>query len=159
MFTVYLAGPITGLTHDESVGWRNEFQKLYFDILNKSHANEYLYNVHFLSPMRGKDYLKEVGVIQDSYTTFDCLATEDGIIGRDYNDCKRSNALIVNLLNTKIVSIGTVMELAWCYDMHKPAILIMDKNNIHNHPFVRRCSNFKVETLEQATFTLRQIIG
>lgn len=94
---VYLAGPITGLTWGESTDWR-EYVKNY---------------ISTLSPLRGKQRLREIAgniPIMDSYEDHP-LTTAKGINTRDYNDVKRADAIFVNFLGAKKVSIGTVMEI------------------------------------------------
>ncbi|MFA5172812.1 MAG: hypothetical protein WC435_00190 [Candidatus Paceibacterota bacterium] len=45
-FFVYCAGPITGLSYNETVDWRNNLKEMLPP------------NIEILSPMRGKDHLK-----------------------------------------------------------------------------------------------------
>src|SRR4051812_12682585 len=102
MYHVYLAGPITGLSFDNAVNWREEFiAKLPSEIVG-------------LSPLRGKDYLEGEPSIAACYENAGLvLSCERGITTRDYNDVKRSDVIVVNLLGAQKVSIGTVMEIAW----------------------------------------------
>ncbi len=78
--TIYLAGPITGLTHDEArYGWRLMFaQRL--DAMDMDH-------IFCASPMRGKEFLQDLGVLSSGHDYPDnALSTSAGITTRDRND-------------------------------------------------------------------------
>src|SRR5271165_6398304 len=140
---IYLAGPITGLTYSDAQDWRDELTVK----LNSE-------KIECLSPLRGKDYLLDAGVLHSG--SYDgVLTTGKAITRRDYFDCTRATAVLVNLLGTERVSIGTVMELAWCYQAAIPTIVMMEKNNLHNHVMINESSTYIVETLEEAVHTMK----
>jgi nucleoside 2-deoxyribosyltransferase len=144
-YLVYLAGPISGLSYDDSVNWRDDF------------AKKVSPQIICLSPMRGKQYLKREKIIDGSYED-KVMSSSRGIITRDYNDCKRCDALIVNLLGSTKISIGTIMEIAWGKAFQKPIILINDDNNIYNHPMINECVGFKVPNLDEAARVLLTLL-
>jgi len=144
---VYLAGPITGLTFQGATDWRTHAAEL----LNSN-------KVECLSPLRGKEYLKNAGALHAG--TYDgVLTTGKAINRRDYFDCTRSTAVLVNLLGAERVSIGTAMEIAWCYQAEIPTVVIMEKNNLHNHVMLNECSTYVVETLEEAVHTMKLLLN
>jgi len=145
---IYLAGPITGITFDESIGWREQVSVK----LNSP-------NVKCFSPLRGKDYLKSQGKLHSG--TYDGTMTgAKGIMGRDFFDCTRSTVVIFNLEKTEKVSIGTVMELAWCYQKQIPTIVIMEeKGNLHDHVMVREAITYRVTTLDEAVDVAKILLG
>jgi nucleoside 2-deoxyribosyltransferase len=97
---VYLAGPITGLTHGEATNWRKNMA--YF-LTRMGHTA--------VSPMRGKDYLVNDGLpIESAYEAIP-MSSAKGIYGRDSFDVAHCDILFVNLIGAKQVSIGTVMEI------------------------------------------------
>lgn len=118
---VYLAGPITGSTYEGATEWR-DVVKLKLDQLGL---------VGF-SPMRGKDYLLKEKEIKDNYDAY-FLSTITAINIRDYNDCRTSGALLVNLLGSTKVSIGTVMEIAWARAFNVPVVIVIEEKNVHQH--------------------------
>jgi len=118
---VYLAGPITDTSYGESTGWRDSVIKE----LN-------LVNIDGYSPMRGKAYLSKEEKIADSYSNY-TMSSITGINVRDFNDCKTSDGILVNLLGARKVSIGTVMEIAWARAFQIPIVIIMEEDNIHQH--------------------------
>src|SRR5271156_4812617 len=145
MMKVYLAGPITGLSYDGCTDWRE-------------HAIAVLAQngIQGLSPMRGKEYLSTEKIVGDNYGHHEnpiaaIMSSQRGIYARDKFDCHRSDALIVNMLDARRVSIGTVMEIAWASGANVPLILIMEKEgNIHEHSMLREACPWRCETLEQA---------
>ena len=144
---IYLAGPITGCEYDECNNWRNHFKTL----MPKS--------IQCLSPMRGEDFFTIKRAANDSYGNHGPLATERGIMTRDFFDCTRSDLVIANLLDTKIVSIGTCMEIAWAYMNKTPLIVIMEeKGNLHDHPMIREATGFRVTTLEDAAGIVQTVL-
>jgi len=143
---IYLAGPITGCTYDEATNWRETFPGMVGD------------KVKCLSPMRGKAFLSGLAKPLGEHDTV--LTQQRGIWCRDHFDVHRCKALVVNLLDSKIVSIGTMFELAWASERKVPVILVMeDSGNIHEHPFVRESAHFRVNNLDDAAELVREIIG
>ena len=136
--TVYLAGPISGCEFGECVHWREEFMESMPACIT------------CLSPMRGKLYLKSLGKIQHTEYEDWVLCRDDAIMARDYFDCNRADVVVVNLLGTMRVSIGTVMEIAWCFARHTPIVFIMEEHNIHDHPMIRACGGFRTTTIAEA---------
>ena len=143
MKTIYLAGPITGLSYSGCTEWRasaiGELAK---------------HGITGLSPMRGKEYLATLNEAMTAdgnrYQKFGTLSTNRGIMTRDHWDATRCDVLLVNLVGAKIVSIGTVMEIAWAWDNGIPVVCAMEEGNIHEHGMVLEAIGFRVHTLEEA---------
>ena len=144
---VYLAGPISGCEYGECVDWREAVG----EELEK-------WGAECLSPMRGKDYLKGIGPIE-SVESRGVLSCSRGVITRDFNDCSACDVLLVNLLGTKRVSIGTVMEIAWAFQKRTPVVCVMEaSNNLHDHAMLREAIGFRVETMGEAIAVVRTIL-
>lgn len=148
---IYLAGPITGCTYGGCTSWREAFKEM----ISKAMAGPGWKpeEVVCLSPMRAKDYLDQVGIIQKDYPSVDFgpLSCARGIMTRDFFDCTRADLLVVNLLGAPIVSIGTVMEMAWAYQKRTPTIVAIEKEgNVHEHPMLWESWGFRVESLQAA---------
>lgn len=146
-FLVYLAGPIGGCTYHGCTEWREEVAKQ----LNRD-------TIHCLSPMRGKDFLCNEKAI-DAIDYEHPLATAKGIISRDFNDTTRADVLLVNLMGTEKVSIGTVMEIAWAYDRRIPIVCLIEEKNVHQHKMLMQAVNFVTTDLDEAVAFVRTIIG
>lgn len=142
---VYLAGPIAGLAYDDATNWR--FQARY--ALGER-------GIETLDPMRAKQALaSRGGVISTSFRDYEkqgAFFTSRGIMTRDFNDVRRSDAGIVNLLGTTKVSAGTVMELGWYFALQKPVVVAIEASgNPHdNHPMISEAMRFRVTSLEEA---------
>lgn len=145
-YLVYLAGPITGLSYTESTDWRSKITKK----LPK--------HVKAVSPLRGKEYLKNEDNIKDSYERI-ALSSRKGITTRDRFDIMRCDLIFVNLLGATKVSIGTVMEIAWADILHKPIIVVMEEENIHNHAMLCEVAGFIVTDLDQALDLAKAILS
>jgi len=146
-YSVYLAGPISGLEFEDGESWRQE-------------AINYLAecNIDAFSPLRKKDYLKGEGHLTGFYNDWP-LSTQRGIYARDRYDCHRVDLVLANLHSEvcgiedngkQKVSIGTVMEIAWAAQNNTPVVLIMDEENIHHHPMIMEASPFVIDNLEEA---------
>ena len=145
-YLIYCAGPITGLSYDNTVGWRDYV------------GSKLPENIKAISPMRGKTYLLDKTSIDDCYNDI-ILSSQKGITTRDRNDVFRCDLLLANLLGTEKVSIGTVMEIAWADSLRKPIVLIMESKNIHDHAMVREVSGFIVKTLDEAIELSKTILS
>ena len=145
MYRVYLSGGIYGLTYDAATDWRH-------------YAASQLAPIESLDPMRGKEYLKEMGFMPGTYDAVR-LSTSRGIMTRDRFDTMRSDALLVNLLGTERVSIGTSMEIAWADMLRIPVVACMEEDNIHQHPMILEAVGYVCPTLDEGIETTKSVLG
>ena len=137
-YLLYAAGPIRGVSYDECTDWRKYVAK---------RLPKY---IKLLSPMRAKEYLAHEKSIAFSYEDKP-LSSSRGIVCRDRFDVQRCDAILVNLLGAKKVSIGSVGEIFWADVWRKPIILVIEKRgNVHEHAMVRELSGFIVDNLDEA---------
>lgn len=137
---VYLAGQINGLTYDEATRWRSETKKALGD-----------QGIKCLDPMRGKESTKQLTNLCPENYGEEIETSPKFIMRRDHMDVMSCDIVLVNLDNRKRELIGTLMELAWAYDYHKPVIAIcQEDDSYYRHPFVLECIMARVSTLEQA---------
>lgn len=147
-YKIYLGGPIAGLSYEQATKWRKEFKDMlpiYLDVR---------------SPMRDKEKYKNIecfGKQGEQYN--DPLSTPKAILTRDYNDCVTADVLVVNLLETTEVSIGSVMEIAWAHSFRVPTVLIIEKGNVHCHSLIHEAVGFEVNNLEQAAEAVRSVLN
>jgi len=144
MKTVYLAGPITGLTFEGAAdGWRAQVPAL-------------LPGVRCLSPLRGIETLAR------EYLPVKHVSGDDAkqIVTRDFNDIKTCDALLVNFLGAERVSIGTCWELGAAYTLQKPVVVVMEPAwaNVHDHAFVHHTAMVVVPTLEYGCAALYNLL-
>jgi hypothetical protein len=142
MRTVYLSGPISGLTFEGCTDWRDYATQKLADL-----------DVTALSPMRGKEYLRGKGAIEDgsSAVISNFMSQDRAIVTRDRWDTVNCDFMLVNLIGAERVSIGTMIELAWADMARVPVVLVMEPaGNIHEHAFVRELSGYRVDSLDAA---------
>lgn len=145
--TIYLAGPISGLGYNEVTDWRDAV---------KARLDGPLY--HCLSPMRGKEALREIKDFQAAAENKHAIWVHE-LYERDRYDVMRSDILFVNLLDAKKVSIGTMFEIAWGYQTGKFILTIMEDGNCHHHGFVHMASSIIVPTVDRACQYLLRVLN
>lgn len=144
---VYLAGPITGLSYDGAVNWREH-------AVNKlAHCG-----IKGLSPMRCKEYLLEETSIADRYDEH-VLSTSKAITTRDRWDCMRSEVILMNLVGAERVSIGTMIEAGWADAFRKPVVLAIEEGNMHHHAMLEHISGWIVPDLDQAIDVTKALLA
>jgi nucleoside 2-deoxyribosyltransferase len=147
---IYLAGPITGLTHDEArYGWRQEFKSMMPE------------HIHCNSPMRGKGFLKDHGILSSGHDYPDhAMATDAGITTRDYNDVRECHAMVACYLESdNRPSLGTAAEFGFCWALQKPVITIGPPDEINvRHLMLQRMTGYRVDTLEEAAVIVEHLL-
>lgn len=141
MKTVYLYGPITGLTYDGAQDWRTWMA----DQLAP-------HGIKAISPLRFKDYLANLSEISGhgrEYKEMGVLSTPSGVLARDKFDVLRVDMLAGNFLGADRVSIGSMYEQAWAHHAHKPiAAAVGPDGHTHDHMFFNETLDFRVASLE-----------
>lgn len=140
--TVYLAGPITGLSYAGATDWRQ-------------HATSALdkHGIRGLSPMRGKHYLahlKSISGTGEEYKDLGALSTQKSVTTRDRFDTRTSSLILMNLLGAERVSIGTMIEAGWADAFRVPIVLAIEDTNVHHHMMLREIAGFVVPSLDEA---------
>lgn len=140
--TVYLCGPITGLTYgDAKDGWRVAFAELLPP------------HVMPLSPMRVVSKLMPEQGLKDMPQAdgVNAMLINRAILARDEADIRNCDAVVACFLGATIASQGSVAELGMAHILRKPVIGIMEpEGNVHEHPFVTSIMGFRAETLDEA---------
>jgi hypothetical protein len=149
---VYLVGPITGCSYNGCTEWRDSVKKELED------TGAY----HCLTPMRGKAHLHShddlPAAIPDHVRTPGC--TDHDIISRDCYDCHRADVVFCNLLGAKIVSIGSMWELAWSYrNPQSYSVTIMEPGNVHWHCFPLQGSSIVLPTVEEGVEYMTSVLN
>lgn len=141
MKTVYLYGPITGLSFAGAQDWRTWMAEQLAP-----------HGIQAISPLRFKDYLANLQSISGhgrEYAEMGVLSTPSGVLARDKFDVLRVDMLAGNFLSTDRVSIGSMFEQAWAHQAHKPvAVAVPPDGHPHDHMFFNQTVDFRVGTLE-----------
>lgn len=143
---MYLAGPITGESYAGCTDWRN-------------YVTDAIPEIECLSPMRAKTYLEGHENLFKCYDGTDwfkkAMSSARGIMSRDYWDCQRCDILFVNFAGAKQVSIGTCMEIAWCFGK-KPIVCVLDE--IHNHAMITEAITHPAPNLDAAIQIVKALL-
>lgn len=161
---VYLAGYMSGEKLEECTSWRkkirehyrnwekikkSEIQKLEYDPNNSSvcslmpymptYEEILVFPIAFLDPFNGK----EINTIDKKGLT--SSFPPNSIVHSDYMSVNKADMVIANLdtFGSERPSIGTHWELAWCWMMKKPFVLIVpegQKEIYTKHPFTAQSS-------------------
>jgi nucleoside 2-deoxyribosyltransferase len=151
--SVYLAGPITGLTYDDGNDWR-ETARLELEGVG----------ITGWSPLRSKQFLREIGVLDSAgtpdsaYIGLNPLSEPKGITTRDRFDTMRSDLVLMNLLGAERVSIGTMIEAGWADAARVPLVVAMETDNVHRHAMLNEVAGFIVPTLEEALAVVKAVL-
>ena len=155
MYTIYLVGYISGKKIKECSEWRKRIREHYdnwksdekpmLSLLTKSKESK-RYPICWLDPLNGKDFedIDSEGLKADG-------VTPEAIMHRDYQCVKSCDMLVANLDTFGCVRplTGTMFELAWAYDDHKPVIVITEDPNYINHPFIKETASIIVPTVDE----------
>lgn len=141
--TIYVGGSISGGNGEEVCNYffetKTELENMGFNVFN---------------PMTNKDYMRtELEFKAHGYKDTP-MSTNSAIKGRDKWMVLNSDIVYFDFTRKDIdlsrVSIGSMFEIAWAEDHDKQVILVMDKNNVHQHCFPLECATLIFETTEEA---------
>jgi nucleoside 2-deoxyribosyltransferase len=151
--SVYLAGPITGLTYDEGNDWR--------EVVMEDLASV---GITAYSPLRAKNFLRQIGVLDaagtpdSAYMGLNPLSEPKGITARDRFDATRSDVVLMNLLGATRVSVGTMIEAGWADAARRPIVIAMEEDNVHRHAMLNEVAGFIVPTLAEAVAVVKAVL-
>lgn len=151
--TVYLSGPITGLNYsDARYGWRAAF----LEHLSDTGGD----NITVLSPMRHEGHLAEMkDVILPDNLPNHFFSHPRVLAMKDFLDIKRSDIVLVNLLEAKSVSQGTLIEIGYAYALGKPLIVVREEGNVHNSPFIEAMADVILPSLYDAAIVTKSLLS
>ena len=132
MFRIYMAGHMSMLKLEESIGWRKEIRNHY--------VMKAWNDLVFLDPYNGKC----LSSISGDGLTSD--VPSEAIFDRDYNCVKSADLIIANMntFGSERVPFGTISEVAWAWQMKKPIIMITQEPQYKDHPFGKRQASWIV---------------
>lgn len=143
---IYLAHPMSGLHFKEI----NTYYKETRDPLKKLGYTVF-------TPISGKAIAKVEG---------DCkpcgykhpIITDKAILSRDMWMVNQADIVLMDLSEAKKVSIGCVAETAFAYVEGKHVVMVMEKDNLHEHAFMLQMGNIIFETKDEAMEYLKTLI-
>jgi len=148
--TIYLAGPMTGLTWEQATQWREKAAL----ILTPSWR--------VVTPVKGQLQSAQSDVItastmDDTQEHLPLAHTATGITAQDEFYVRQSDWVLANFTGSTRVSQGTVWELGFAWGLGKQIISVIPKGDVHDHPFIRRRSHVFVQELDEAIEYLRDM--
>lgn len=146
--SVYLAGPISGLTYASASDWR----KYAVNSLG-------MWGIEAYSPLRVKDYLHDQGILEKQYQGLHPLSDDKGIITRDRHDVLSRDMMLINFLGCKDrISIGTCIEIGWADSARKPIVAVMEEHNVHRHAMVVEACGFIVSSFYEGLEIVKAVL-
>ena|SRR3990167_5534328 len=147
---VYLSGPIAGKTYQDAVGWREWV------------ARRLAPGLVAVDPMRGKERLAAhlQGQRMEDHSTYAHLlnCSPAAITARDRFDVTRSDAMLLNLMEAKDVSLGSMVEVGWADAARVPIVLVAPFKT-WEHPILNALAGWRVESLEDAVEILNVLLA
>jgi hypothetical protein len=146
LFSVYLGGPIAGLSYFEATVWRDYVLRAFDGICP---------DIRCFSPMRHKPFLQTEPVIDGDAASrvgySHPLASDKGIVARDRMDCTRADLILFNLVEQPDrLFAGTCIEIGWGDAARIPMVAALTPGSVWDHPMVRQMIPFIVPSLDEA---------
>jgi len=143
---IYMVHPISGLSAETVF---NYYKK------NQKRLEAFGYQV--LTPMYGKGFLRCEKEFRSSDYKNPCT-TNHAIFDRDHWMVEQADVLYANLSLANMVSIGSMMELAWGKHLHKHIVLTLPEINVHRHAFVLEAASVIYTEHEESMEYLRMLV-
>lgn len=138
--SIYLCGPITGMSYGEA---RFGQRKAFADLIDE--------RIDIFSPMRQEGHLAEIQKISDKPYDSNVMSSSRGIVAKDKLDVQRATLIVANFLGAKIISVGSLIELGWANAWDKPVMIIMEKEgNPHDRFFLTEMADFRTDSVSEA---------
>lgn len=135
---IYCGHQITGLSAKEV-----------FDYYDKVRKDLTALGYHVLSPMTAKEQFDRASEAEFKPTGYTGTASAHAIVERDCWMVQQADIVFMNLLGMTRASIGCISETAWGYLLRKHVVLLMEKNNPHQHAFIEEMADIIFETYAQ----------
>ena len=135
---IYLAGYIQGSVIDKCTEWRKRLREVY----NNWNGKEY--PICWVDPLNGEDFAE---ISPDGLKG---VMPPHAIIHKDYKCVQDSDLIVVNMntFGQDRPLTGTICELAWAWDKHKPIIMITDEDKYKFHPFLEYFASWIVPDVD-----------
>lgn len=141
--TVYLAGPITGLTYEGCTSWRDYArEQLEYEMTGRADINRAMppenslvpeyrrTGIKTLNPMRMKEHLddgREIPAVSPDYD-------DQFVVERDLYDIRQSNVVLENLLGAERVSVGSMQEMGYGKALSKYIVVLIEPDGVIESP-------------------------
>jgi len=132
--SIYLAGPMSGLSWREALAWRREAEA------------ELSKDWRLINPVRAQVPEDQQNEIIEATTQLDTKkvdieVTATAVTAQDEFFIDQSDWILAYFLGAGKISIGTVWELGYGWGTGKKIFSVLEPGSIHDHAFVRRRSH------------------
>lgn len=152
--TIYLAGPMKGLTWEHAYGWRQwatgKLTKAGWKILCPVRPQ--------ISDVDPSTVIQNPAREELDSDKRPILKTASAFVTKDELFIRRSDMLLANFLDATEVSAGTMWELGLAWGLGKQIVSVFEAGNPHDTAFVRRRSHVFVDTLAEAVEYLEHLV-
>ena len=149
MKTVYLAGPIDGMTFKGANGWRQYVHDRLLPV-----------GIIGVSPLRCEPLRKG----QDTYTAAEGVdpkfGTSKAIGSKNIHDVRNCDMTLCFLPGPRErISLGTICELAGAHFINKQTIMVTDDPYLMSHPVIDAMSGWKLSNMDDAIEVIIGVLG
>jgi nucleoside 2-deoxyribosyltransferase len=106
--------------------------------------------------MTAKNYLRDEMLMNPSGYEHP-TSTGHSIYKRDKWMLKNSDVVFVNLLNSDVISIGCMFELAWADMLGKHVVVVCDGKKPYDHAFIKGAADVVFTSLDDALDYLEEL--
>lgn len=148
--TIYLCGPMTGLSFNRAEEWRTKTQKKF----------EAIPGIQVLNPARNC-HVKNDEIYQavnlDQKRGLNC---DRALRARNLSDIALSSVVFANFLDAERPSLGSIYELGYASALRVPVICVIeDSGNVHEHLMITSGIDYRFNNLPEAFSGTLTIFG
>jgi hypothetical protein len=136
---IYLAGYINSEVIEECLGWRKRVRGFYDNWKGGP------YPIDWIDPLNGENFAE---------ITMDGLKSKlptNTIVHKDYRSVAICDLIVANMntFGRSRPPIGTICEIVWAWEMHKPIIMITEDPIYKFHPFLEYFTSWIIPTVDE----------
>jgi nucleoside 2-deoxyribosyltransferase len=139
--SIYLVGYIHGKVIDKCMAWRKKIRDHYDNWKGTGQK----YPLVWIDPCNGSE------VFNLSLDGLKSAMPANAIVHKDYNSVVNADIIIANMdtFGEERPLTGSICELAWAWDKHKPIIMITDEDKYRLHPFMSYFASWIVSSVDE----------
>ena len=146
--TMYLAGPISGLTYEQGQDWRKYVDLSLPQIITYS-------PLRYIKPFVGNGIIVDDRDISCIYP----LRSDKGLTARDRFDCTKVDLVFANFLGATECSPGTPIEFGWADANRIPILMVIEPTgNPYDHAMIRDIASWRVSNIDEGIKLCRRIL-
>ena len=143
---IYLVGPVAGCDKGEANDWRGKI------------CDAFPKGIIGVSPLRCEPLIGEkYEVVYDDprFGTATAISSKNEY---DTRTCDMVLAYMPRELNERRPSYGSVIEMAWAYQLNKPVILVSDDPYMMMHPLIHAITNWRLDNFDDALDVIKGVL-